>query len=444
MMERKFKITPINILYAMLMVILPVICVGGVSVYPAKLKFPGIIATGIICLLLTLYVKKKIVLDTITVPMLFLSGYILISASYSLDPELSMNLFVIYISSVMLLFADLPETIIDKIIFIFKIFAIVIAVSIILSVFIDDFILKFFSFIVNPKNSADLNYSIRSEIKYSKAYSGLSTERSDAAYIMNVGISLIFADYFSGKKLKPKDFGLLILFVIALVFTNKRTLFLIPVITFSVLMLLGNVKSKLVKYVAVVMVAVVGFITLAAFIPEMSNIYNRFVLSDSHDVLNGRGELWHYSTEMFAKNPIFGFGFGSFNEYAFNQGLRIRGGRWDYYGHNCYYELAGELGIVGVILFLLAFVLPFVYTFAMIKRNCCTQNQNKLLMFSLYVQIMFLIYSMSGNVIYYTQQIAMWFFAIAITAGVRRQNSFRFSWKFGQKLNRHTVSGGII
>ena len=444
MMDRKFKVTPINILYAMLMVIMPVVCVGGVSVYPAKLKFPGIIAAGIICLLLTLYVKKKIILDAMTVPMLFLCGFLLISVSYSLDPELSLNLFVVYLSSTMLLFADLPEHIIEKIIFVFKIFAIVIAISIILSVFIDDFMLKYFKFIVNPKNSADLNHSIRSEIRNSKAYSGLSTERSDAAYIMNVGISLIFADYFSGKKLKAKDFGLLILFVLALVFTNKRTLFLIPVITFSLLMLLGNVKSKLVKYVAVVSIAVVGFVTLAAFIPEMSNIYNRFVLSDSHDVLNGRGELWHYSTEMFARSPLFGFGFGSFNEYAFRQGLRIRDARWDYYGHNCYYEIAGELGIVGVILFLFAFVLPCVYTFAMIKRNCCTQNQNRLLMFSLYVQIMFLVYSMSGNVIYYTQQLSMWFFAIAIAAVIRRKQKFRFSWKIGNRLSRHNVSGGII
>lgn len=428
-MDRKYKVTPTNLLYLFLLLAIPMICVSGVSVYPVNLRPYLVVCVGAACVFLTLFVRKKLELNLITVSALFLCGMIIFSLSYSADATETAEFCVTYLACIFLLFADLPENLFERIIFVFKIFCLIIAVSIILSVFIDDFILTYFSFIINPKNDPSISHSIFKEIKYCHAYSGLAKERSDAAYIMNVGIAIVLAKFFSGRKAKASDIITLIIFVLGLVFTNKRMLFVIPVIAFAVMMLLGNLKSKLIKFVSVAAIAVVGFLVLAAFIPQFSNIYDRFMLTDSTDVLNGREELWEYSLYMFRTSPIIGHGFGSFNKYSYENGLLVDGERWYFFGHNCYYEVLGELGIIGAIIFAFAFIIPLIYTAALIYKRIGTKSQQQLLMFSLYIQIMFFVYSFSGNPLFVTDQTVMWFFAIAVTLCVKKSNDFRLTDK---------------
>lgn len=54
---------------------------------------------------------------------------------------------------------------------------------------------------------------------------------------------------------------------------------------------------------------------------------------------------------MGEKYPVFGAGFGSYNQFAYDNGLRVGGDRWNFNGHNCYFQIAVELGIVGSIFF---------------------------------------------------------------------------------------------
>lgn len=424
-MDRKYKLTPKNILYAFLIAAIPIVGVGGVSIYPVNIRFYVIIGIGAICIFLTLFLQKKLVLNSITVPSLFLCGIMLVSASYSVDQSTSIYFAVVYICSASLLYVNFPEKFFDRVLMVIKVFCIVIAISIILSVFIDDFIVKYCSFIVNPKNYALITQPIHSEINNSHAYSGLAKERAEAAFIMNVGIAICFSKYFSGIKMKKLDYAELFLFLAALIFTNKRTLFIIPIIAFAIMMLLGNVKSKVVKFILIVVIAVISFMVMSEFIPQIDNIYKRLFLSDSSDVLNGRGTLWKYSEDMFVRKPLFGYGFGAFNFYAYKHGLLINGEKWMYYGHNCYFELPAELGIFGTLIFAVAFLIPFAYTFCLIRKKSEYKNCNRLIMFSLYLQIMFLIYCFSGNVLYYPQQIMMWFFAIAITAFVKNKTGIK-------------------
>ncbi len=424
-MDKKYRITPTNLLYLFLVLAIPFICVGGVSVFPAHLRFYATIAAGITCVLLMLSLQKKLIIDLVTIFSLFFCGMIFLSITYSADPSLTLNFAIIYLCCSMLLLADLPQGVFDKILFVTRVVCVIMALSIVLSVFIDDFILKFFSFIVNPNNKTVISQAIHNEIKYSHAYSGLSTERSDAAFIVNVGIAIISAKFFSGKKLTIHDVLQLILFVAALFFTNKRTLFIIPIIAFAVLMLFSRVKNKFLKGVIIAVIAVCLFFVLSAFIPQLSNIYNRFFSSDTDDILNGRGELWAYSLQMFSGKPLIGYGFASYNAFARNAGLLVKGEEWNYYGHNCYYELLGELGIIGTVIFAVAFITPFIYTLILLYKNNGTRHQTYLLMVSAYFQIMCLVYCMSGNVLYCTQQIYLWYMAIAITLCVKRRQGYR-------------------
>lgn len=424
-MERKININFKNILYGILIIAIPCLGVSGVSVIPSHLRFYGTIAVGIICLLLTIFVKKTIIIDAITVPILFLCGVMVTSATYSIDNATSIQFAVIYLCCASIIFVDLPEKMFERILTVTKIICLIIALSIIVSAIIPNFINDYCSFLINPGHKSEISEAISNEIKFSHAYSGLATERADAAFIVNIGIAIMFGKYFSGEKLRWYGIVQLLIFVSALFLTNKRTLFIVPIIAFLLLMLMGNIKSKLIKFVSIVILAVGLFSILSVYIPQLSNIYNRFFVSSSNDALNGRGELWPYSWLMFSKNPIVGLGFGAFNLFANRCGLRINGEPWKYYGHNCYIEILGELGIIGTIIFAVAFIVPIIYTIVMLYRKSGTKTQLMLLMFSFYVQLMCFIYSFSGNVIYYNQQVVMWFFAIAITLYVKRKTKIK-------------------
>lgn len=434
-MDRKFKLNKVNVIYGMLIMLIPLICVSGVSVFATRFKLIGLVATGLLSLFYIIFIKGKLVLNTITTPMLLVCGLIGVSASYSIDASASLEFLVVYIVCLFYLFADLPDKVFERTLFVCRIFCITIAITIILSVLIDDFMLKYLSFIINPKHNPEIIATVHKELYKAHSYSGLAMERSDAAVIMNVGIALVFSKYFTGEKLKGGDYAQLLLFFSALIFTNKRTLFIIPILTFCVFMLLGNVKSKGIKFVSIALISIAGFFVLAEFIPQFANIYNRIFATDSNDVLNGREDLWRYSIMMFQKSPLFGYGFGSYNKFGQLNGLLVKGEQWNYYGHNCYLELAGELGFVGIVIFSVAFIVPLIYTFMMIKKGCCNSGQKKLLLFALYIQLMMFIYSFSGNVIYYNQQITMWFFAIAIVNHIRRETGFRVNWKVKSALS---------
>lgn len=420
-MDRKFMLTPRNLLYAFIIAAVPFVAVCGVSVIPANLRYPAIVAVGAICIFTALFLQKKITLDGITVPLILLCGMILLSYFYSVAPSDTMEYLIVYCCFTAFVLVDFPEKLYDRIITVIKAVCLVIGVSIILSVFIDDFILKYFSFIINPNNRAEIVYSIHSEINNAHAYSGLAKERAEAAYIMNVGIAIMFAKYFAGDRFKTGDVIMLGIFVSALLLTNKRTLFIVPVVCFLVFMLFSKIKSKVMKFSVILLIALCAFAVLSIFIPQLNNIFDRLFVSDRSDYLSGRNTLWIYSFNMFAQNPILGRGFASYNAFANVHGLRVKGEEWYYFGHNCYFEVLGEVGIVGAIIFLIAFLVPLILTFRILLSGKQSKKYSTMLFFSLYIQLMFFIYSLSGNVIYYNQQVMMWFFAIALTRFVRRQ-----------------------
>lgn len=422
-MDKKFNLTPKNLIYLCLIFLIPIVCVTGVSVFPSNIKLPGTIAMGILCLIHTVFIKKKLVLNCITIPAIILCGFLLISSIYSLAPKSALKFCYMYLSSVALLFADLPEKVFSKAITISRIILIIIALSILLSTVIDDFIITYFKWFINPENSSEINFSITNEIKNCNAYSGLAKERGEAAYLMNIGLGIVLADYFAGKKFKIADWLQVFIFVGALYFTNKRMLFVIPIIAFAVMLFLSKIKGKPVKFVMIALVAVGFMIVLSMFIPIENNIFERFSAGDD-DFFNGREELWGYSLSMFAEYPIFGRGFASYNNYIYSKGYRYGGGKWVYYGHNCYYQVLGETGVVGAIIFLAVFIIPLVLTVAMLYRRILNKGETTLMMFALYVEILSFVYSISGNVLYYNQQIVMWFFAIAIVLYCKNKYKF--------------------
>lgn len=419
-MNKKYKITPKNILYLLLIFAIPIICVSGVTSYPSNLRMPLMIVVAVTTAAFIFFMQKKV---TITYPLaLFLLTlvYLFLSVGYSYDKDTTWDFAIIYLCATVLLFIDLPESIFSKIIFVMQIICIVIALSIILSFFVEDCMLKYFSFIVNPRNNPEISEAIYRELHWSHSYSGFAREKGEAAFIMNVGIAIYFAKYFSGKKFKAMDFILLFILFCALILTSKRMLFICPIIVLAVFLLLSNKKGRFTTVIPIIIIIASFIFMISSFIPQFGNIFDRFANEESMSSLSGRSDLWSYSLAMFAKNPLFGTGIGSFNDYAYDHGLLENGERWNYYGHNVYYEFLGELGIVGCALLFGALLMILVITIKLLRSKDSTTLQRYLLAFSFSVQLTCFVYCASGNVLLYKQQIFIWYFCAAITLCISR------------------------
>lgn len=428
------NLKPADLWQLFLMVAVPIICVGGVSLIPFKLRVPLIYITGICSVIMFVFNGKKVKLNAVNVSVFLLLGYLAIQLLYSYDPESTFNLLLIYACSFTLLFIDIPENSIHKIITVVYVFCIVIALSIIASLFIDNLMLRFFGFFVNPYNSSAVTSTITRELAEG-TYSGFARERSEAAFIMNIGLAIAFSRFFSDKKFSKKDTLALVLLISALVLTGKRTMFVIPVICFAVFMMVSKIKGKAFKISCVVLIGIFAIFFILMFMPDFANIFYRFLDMENLETLGSRNLLWIYMGMMTSQYWLFGAGFGSYNNFAYDNGLRVYGEKWLYHGHNSYYQVLAELGVVGFTIFIAFLISALFKTLKYLRADNYTSLQKRVFFFAFYIQLMIAVYAVTGNPIYSNQMIFSLFFSTGITLCVGRNPACNTITKHSQELS---------
>ena len=229
------------------------------------------------------------------------------------------------------------------------------------------------------------------------AIAGLAFEKAYAAFICNLGLGVIFAEFVAQRSYKYVIQSILVM--IALMMTGKRTLFIIPIVALLIYVMLFSKNNKFIK-LAGVGLGISAFIIIAyTIIPEASLIIDR-IINSGGDVLSGRENFWNYAMDMFHQNPFFGRGFMSFNDFVFNQGFRYYGERWNYQAHNVYIQLLGETGIIGCGVIITLIVILIIKAISLAKT---TSNFWDVLL--VYWIMLFGIYSLTGNTLYYPCQL---------------------------------------
>ena len=302
------------------------------------------------------------------------------------------------------------------------VFCLVIALSIIISIFVDNCMLTYFKFIVNPNNTPSVTQAIQKELSIG-SYSGFAREKGEAAYIMNIGLAISFSKFFCGDKFKKTDALFLILFICALILTSKRTMFLIPIICFILFMVVSKIKGKAFKICIIAIASIIALFFIFMFLPDFANLFYRFMDTENLESLGSRDSLWIYLEMMASQYWLFGAGFGSYNEFAYDNGLRVYGEKWLYNGHNSYYQGFCELGIVGGCLFLLFIVSALFTTLKHIRSERFSHKQRSVFFFALYIQIMVSVYAITGNPIYTKQILFSLFFATGIVLCIGNKNT---------------------
>ncbi len=428
------NLKPTDLWQFFLMVAVPLICVGGASLIPFKLRVPLIYITGICSVIMFAFSGKKVKLNAVNVSVFMLLGYLAIQLLYSYDPAATFNLLLIYACSFTLLFIDIPENSIHKIITVVYIFCIVIALSIIASLFIDNLMLRFFRFIVNPYNTASVTNTITRELAEG-TYSGFARERSEASFIMNIGLAIVFSRFFSDSKLNKTDTLAFALLISALILTGKRTMFIIPIICFVVFMMVSKIKGKAFKISCITLVSIFAVFFILMFMPDFANLFYRFMDTDNLETLGSRNSLWIYMGMMTSQYWLFGAGFGSYNNFAYDNGLRVYGEKWLYHGHNSYYQVLAELGVVGFTIFIAFLASALFKTLKYLRADNYTSIQKRVFFFAFYIQLMIAVYAITGNPIYSNQMIFSLFFSTGITLCVGRNPACNTTTKHSRELS---------
>ena len=253
-------------------------------------------------------------------------------------------------------------------------------------------------------------------------YSGFAFEIAEAAVMCNIGIGYKMSRYIIGEQFKLKDvFEILLLFG-GLILTTKRTLFVIPFVILAVFILLQKTDlDKKIKLIfgGIIIVGLVLIILLS--VPQFGTILERFNDTDNIDSMGGREYLWSLSSVLFLTSPIKGHGYNTFNIFAESVGLPT------YYGHNSYLQLLGEGGLVGAILILGCFYLAsLIYSIYMARKY----NDDYMIWYCLYLQIMLALYSITGNVLSYYNQLFTWILACIMVHNIGKQKRIEYekSW----------------
>lgn len=329
-----------------------------------------------------------------------------VSFLWSADRENAIQLIFPYSMIFPLFFFSFSEEFFDKVLKITDIVCMVFALSILLSLIKPDFIFQHFRFLLATPSTVLL------EIKNGE-YSGIVGEKAQAAFLMNIGFAVVFASCYAKKKVEVRDFLKLMMYILALLLTGKRTLCLIPVALCIFFVLTSNLKNKYMKLMGGGILAAVVFLLLINTVPEFQVFYNRLFHEGGNsegDTLNGRGAFWEGCVLMWKQKPITGWGIGSFNQVYFDmKHYYFKGQPWSYDAHNMYFQLLGEIGSVGIGLFFLLIIQVILVVKKMFaKRQNMTQKYQMFFVFGIYLLGLFFIYGFTGNTMH-SANLVCWF-----------------------------------
>lgn len=191
--------------------------------------------------------------------------------------------------------------------------------------------------------------------------------------------------------------------IIALILTNKRAFTIFPVMAFaieySIWHRLRINKKMITSCVGVLIVVVICCIVFKDKIEQMSIIQRMTATleaaEEGEDVMTGRGVLWEASFQLFLQKPILGIGWRKTEDLI----RLIVYSSIPLSSHNIYIQLLTETGLVGIVIYLRAFINTLKHSIQC-DLNPCTTNDNfdtiGIIRYSLYYQLFFFLYGITG------------------------------------------------
>ena len=251
-------------------------------------------------------------------------------------------------------------------------------------------------------------------------FTGFSREVSYTMFFIVIGLGVcIFGDYNNNKsRIKLINIIKAVLLFGALFISGKRATLLFFIITVVIIAFLRNKRRfKSLKYLLGACVVIILLWLTSPFWTQITALNRVVVLidyirdGDFVGITNGRIMIYQNALDLWKDNIWLGIGWGNF-KYIVSES------EW-YYGfdvHNCYLQILCETGIIGAI----AFYTLTMLSVAKIKfllnelKDMSGKNQNTTLLIA-YIQIFFLLYSITEPILYEYTDYILYFVCINIS-----------------------------
>lgn len=241
---------------------------------------------------------------------------------------------------------------------------------------------------------------------------GFANHYSIIGMYISIGSVVIFSIAMVKKK---RVWYILYLFMfVTLLMTQKRGVSLFGLITVVLIYIIWNghtVRHLIGTYIKLILAICGGLVVLMilarTFLPDVFGVLERTQnLMEEENVSANRFTLWTVALQVIADNFLFGIGWGNFSKYT---GLT----------ETCssYLEVFTSLGIIGFIPFILAVLWTFrlAYINIRIRRNQDCGDTDKIVTATAFaLQVLFLLYSFTGEAIILTPMYIPYFISCAM------------------------------
>ena len=249
---------------------------------------------------------------------------------------------------------------------------------------------------------------------------GFLSQSGYASYFLCIGIGALYC-FKAFFKSKPTIFFLAVLFIIGLLITQKRSPLVMFILAILFVYYIDGRGSERFKRIFYIILALLGFYFILSVLVSLG--FHIAVLEKVYDVLHGlisgteindtgRTQLYGQATLFFLQNPIFGIGWANYKNLFVLRKTHV---------HDIYLQLLCETGIIGFTVFMAFFITNVIRTSKLIRSY--SDNQNSLvyswLNYSLYIQSFFLLFGITENPLYDTEDVMLYFFAVGISFAIR-------------------------
>lgn len=257
-------------------------------------------------------------------------------------------------------------------------------------------------------------------------YTGFSREVSYTMFLITIGLGLFIFDVKESRKIKQKKAVRLsgIIFLAgALLLSGKRATLLFFIVTvFAVFFIKSKNKFKIIKYTVICMGAIflVGLTyplwSKMSSLQRMVELISYIQANDWIGITNGRTVIYEKAYSLWKLNQWFGIGWGNF-KYSVPDNLWYSG----YDVHNCYLQVLCENGILGACIYYILIVSALVNSVRCIHyTDVCSYKHNEAC-FSGYMQVFFILYSLTEPILYEYTDYILFFICINFTSIILRR-----------------------
>lgn len=245
-------------------------------------------------------------------------------------------------------------------------------------------------------------------------YAGFTSQVGYTSFFLSTAIGTVFC--FRKTIFRKSFLPIEMVFFFALLLTGKRGPFLFVLGALTLVYLAeGSTREKFNRMVKICGLVIIGYLALLMISKYteidgiqriLESIQNMIKSGSVSDV--GRNQLHTQAIEYFMESPLFGIGWAHFKDKFYLRSTHV---------HCIYLQLLCETGLVGFSVFLCFFASRVLATTRMIKqtRSPISTVENGWIELSLFIQVYFLLYGITGNPLYDAEETIIYFFAIGIS-----------------------------